>query len=362
MEYRYYITFALVIVALQGLTYAFSRTQAWLFNFGLKAQYFNLALNLLGVNALVLLHFSSQIKLYRQLALLLVILLFAWFSRIAVQCVYWLGKRWFESNQLNRRLKIAYPLFLVGLIVLSVYNAYTPQIIRYTVTLDKPISPMRIGVASDLHLGNLVGHRQLAKLADIFTQERVDLILLPGDIMDDNLEAYLAEDMHASFQKLSAPLGVYATLGNHDLFGHQQAIADQIRRAGIHLLSDQAVVLEQKFAIIGRNDDLVLNRPTTAELLQHIDAKLPVLLLDHRPTEIEKHAELPIDLQVSGHTHRGQIFPANLITALMYPLDYGYRKIGQGHYIVTSGYGFWGIPMRLGSQAEVVIIELKSSL
>lgn len=81
-------------------------------------------------------------------------------------------------------------------------------------------------------------------------------------------------------------------------------------------------------------------------------------MLDHRPTEIEKHSKLPIDLQVSGHTHKGQIFPANLITALIYRLDYGYEKIGLGHYVVTSGYGFWGIPMRLGSQSEVVILDV----
>ena len=81
--------------------------------------------------------------------------------------------------------------------------------------------------------------------------------------------------------------------------------------------------------------------------------------MDHRPDEIESHSTLPIDLQVSGHTHRGQIFPANIVTYLMYRLDYGYEKIGNGHFVVTSGYGFWGIPLRLGSQSEVWILEVK---
>ena len=84
-----------------------------------------------------------------------------------------------------------------------------------------------------------------------------------------------------------------------------------------------------------------------------------MFLLDHQPNEIEEHAKLPIDLQVSGHTHRGQIFPANLITRFIYPLDYVYEQIGNGHFVVTSGYGFWGIPMRLGSQSEVWILEVK---
>ncbi|MBF0784019.1 metallophosphoesterase [Muribacter muris] len=359
MEYRYYITFAIVVIILQGLVYTFSRTQAWLFNFGKTARRVNLVLNYLVINGLILLHFTTQITLFRPLALLLVILWFALLSRLATQLLSWLAKRWIEPQRLNRYLKGGYCILFIALIGTSVYNAYVPNIVHYDIELDKPIAPMKIGVASDLYLGKLVGRCQLDKLATIFEREKVDLILLPGDIMDDNVEAYLAENMQPSLKKLNAPLGVYATLGNHDFFGHQAAIAEQIRQAGIHLLADQAVVLPQKFAIIGRNDDLVANRPTAAELLANLDPTLPILLLDHRPSEIEQHAKLPIDLQVSGHTHRGQIFPANLITALLYPLDYGYQKIGQGHYVVTSGYGFWGIPMRLGSQAEVVIIHLK---
>ncbi|TRC50007.1 metallophosphoesterase, partial [Mannheimia haemolytica] len=79
----------------------------------------------------------------------------------------------------------------------------------------KPLEkPLRIGMASDLHLGKLFGSKQLDQLADIFNQEKVDLILLPGDIMDDNLVFYRSENMHDSFSKLKAPLGVYATLGN----------------------------------------------------------------------------------------------------------------------------------------------------
>lgn len=231
--------------------------------------------------------------------------------------------------------------------------------LHYQVQLDKPLEkPLRIGVASDFHLGKFFGAKQLDQLAEIFNQEKVDLILLPGDIMDDNTIEYLAENMQPHLAKLTAPLGVYATLGNHDFFGNQQAIATEIQKAGIHLLWDQAVKINNQFTIVGRNDDLIKNRPSTAELLANVDTHLPVFLVDHRPTEVEQHAQLPIDIQVSGHTHKGQIFPANIITALTYKLDYGYQKLGLGHYFVTSGYGFWGIPMRLGSQSEVLIIDV----
>ncbi|VEI44862.1 phosphohydrolase [Actinobacillus equuli] len=130
--------------------------------------------------------------------------------------------------------------------------------VHYSVQLDKPLAqPLRIGVASDLHLGQWFGSKQLDKLAEIFNQQNVDLILLPGDIMDDNTDAYVAENMQPHLAKLKAPLGVYATLGNHDFFGKQQAIAAEIQKAGIQVLWDQAVEINGKFTIIGRNDDLV---------------------------------------------------------------------------------------------------------
>lgn len=359
MELRHYITLAVAIVALQFLLYAFARTAGWLFNLSASARKKWLWGSYLLANGLMITHALRLFPLFRPVALMLTLLLFCFFISAAVWLIFQICKRSVSAKNLQIGLRLAYPIAFFGLIGLSVYNAYTPKVVHYSVTLDKPLAPLRIGVASDFHLGKLFGGKQLDQLAAIFTQQKVDLILLPGDIMDDNVDAYLAENMQPHLAKLQAPLGVYATLGNHDFFGEQVAIAEQIQRAGIRVLWDQAVSVDGKFTIIGRNDDLNKIRPTAAQLLQQVNTDLPVLLLDHRPTEIETHSKLPIDLQVSGHTHNGQIFPANLIIKLMYRLGYGYEKIGNGHYFVTSGYGFWGIPMRLGSQAEVLIIDVK---
>ena len=111
--------------------------------------------------------------------------------------------------------------------------------------------------------------------------------------------------------------------------------------------------------MVGRNDDTDKNRPSTAKLLENQNTELPVLLMDHRPTGIEEHAKLPVDVQVSGHVHNGQVAPANLIVRLLNRVHYGYEQINNGHFFVTSGYGFWGVPLRLGSQSEVWIIEVK---
>lgn len=359
MEYRHYITFAIAFITLQLLVLNFSRTIGWLGNLSDKKRKIVTLTSYLLANGLIFLQFFKTFQSFRFVAFILAFLTFIFFVRLGTMLIYTFGKLIIPVDRLNKWLKIAYLPVLAGLMALTIYNAYVPKVIHYQITLDKPISPLRIGVASDLHLGKFFGNKQLDTLADIFNREKVDLILLPGDIMDDNTQVYTAEQMQPHLSKLKAPLGVYATLGNHDFLGSQKDIADEIRKAGIQVLWDQAVEIEGKFTIIGRNDDLVKNRPSAEQLLKDVNTKLPTFLLDHRPTQIEEHSKLPIDIQVSGHTHKGQIFPANIVTSLMYRLDYGYEKIENGHFFVTSGYGFWGIPMRLGSQSEVLIIDVK---
>lgn len=361
MELRHYIIFAVSAVVLQLFIYFFNRTLYWLFSgkIGHKTRRAISLFNYAAANTVVFLTIFRIQPMFRLSALILICLLFSAFVSIVLALLYRLLKHRIAEHKLNFVLRALYPLGLAGLLGLSVYNAYTPTVIRYEVNIDKPLSkPLRIGVASDLHLGKLFGAKQLDKLASLFEQEKVDLILLPGDIMDDNVYAYVAENMQPHLAKLKAPLGVYATLGNHDFFGHQVEIEREIRKAGIEVIMDATVNVNNEFVIVGRNDDLVRDRPSAAQLLQQVNTELPILLMDHRPTEIKQHAELPIDIQVSGHAHKGQVFPANLITKFIYPLDYGYAKIGNGHFFVTSGYGFWGIPMRLGSQSEIFVIQV----
>ncbi|QIM68897.1 MULTISPECIES: metallophosphoesterase [Basfia] len=361
MELRHYIIFAVATLLLQLFLYIFNRTLFWLFSGKLthRLRYFIGSFTFLTANGIIFLTIFRIQPLFRLSALILILLLFSAFISVGLALTYKLLKSFINSSILNRTLRAVYPIGMLILVGLSIYNAYTPKVIHYQIELDKPLKAMRIAVASDFHLGKLFGSEQIDKLARIIEREKADLVLLPGDIMDDNLNAYLAEQMSSHLAKLKAPLGVYATLGNHDFFGQQQAIADEINKTGIKVLWDEAVTINNEFVIVGRNDDLNKARPTTKRLLQNVDTNLPVFLMDHRPTEVTEHSALPIDVQVSGHTHNGQIFPANLIIKAMYRLGYGYEKIADGHFFVTSGYGFWGIPMRLGSQSEIFIIDVK---
>lgn len=355
---RFFSIFTLLL--LQGLIFSFTHALCW--QLGIVARKSrNLLLIILIIigNGLLLGALLGHVNvLFRLSALLLVLLWYTLMVSLVVYVLYMLGARFRQPESVTRILRRISPILLISLIIYSFYNAYTPVVRHVSFTINKPLAhPVRIGMAADLHLGVLVGTRQLDKLSEMMQRENVDIILLPGDIMDDNTFAYDAEQMQPHLQKLRAPLGVYATLGNHDLFGHEREITRAIQAAGIHVLHDNAVKIND-FWLIGRPDKLDKHRQTTMQLMRQVNPHEAVFLMDHRPDDVLTHSTLPIDVQVSGHVHNGQIFPANFVVRQLNRLAYGYEAIGKGHFVVTSGFGFWGIPFRLGSQSEIWVIDV----
>lgn len=307
---------------------------------------------------------------YRWVSYLLVVLLYMQFATLIAIVSYQLLKQFAKqlpkkTNVVSLASKVLAVVSFVGLFLLSYHNAYSPVIRHIDIQINKPLSqPLRLAMVSDLHLGNRVGVDELQRLAQILQEQQADMLLIPGDIMDDDTVAYTAQNMRPAFKQVvdSVPLGVFASLGNHDVYHDEANISQAVRNAGIHLLVDEVIPLQinaqDRIWLVGRYDDHHTQRADTQDLLTKTDVHEPVILLDHRPTQIEQHQALPIDLQVSGHTHNGQIFPANLLVQAINRLGYGYEPIGQGHYLVSSGYGFWQLPLRLGSQAEVWIIDV----
>lgn len=355
--------FVLVLLVMQLFTFGLGRSLQWLLApwIGIKRRRGLMIIAFIITNSLIIgLVLQLGHAVFRWTALWMVLLLFVMYAALATFLLYLLLRRFMPQKPMSHGLRLFAPLFVAGLFALALHNAYTPVIRHAEITINKPLDkPLRIGMASDMHIGKLFGAKRLDDLAAIMSREKVDIILLPGDLMDDNVDAYRAENMRPSLEKLRAPLGVYATLGNHDLFGHQREIYEEVSKAGIRVLANESLVVDQRLLVVGRNDDMDKKRPSTAELLANQNTGLPVLLMDHRPTEVEIHSQLPVDVQVSGHVHNGQIAPANLIVRFLNRLHYGYEAIGNGHFFVTSGYGFWGVPLRLGSQSEVWIIDVK---
>ena len=250
-------------------------------------------------------------------------------------------------------------IFLVGMSALGLYWAYSPIVKSETIKVDKKIEkPIKIAMVSDLHLGTFFGNDQLEKLNKIIEEEKPDAIVIAGDIMDDDMVMYKKRNMGETLSKLSAPLGVYATMGNHDR--DAQEIVDEVKKAGIIPLFDESVELNKDVTLVGRKDRSVSrDRLDTADLLKSVNLNKTIVLVDHQPDAIDYHSTLPINVQLSGHTHHGQMWPINYITERIYTLDYGYKEINGRHFFTSAGYGFWGPPFKTTARSEVWMISIE---
>lgn len=252
---------------------------------------------------------------------------------------------------------------LVFFLLYGTYNAYSPIVRSYDIKMDKgssSLDTLHIVMAADTHFGLLSGKDHAERLVDQINKLNPDLILLPGDLFDDDVQPFLDQKIDQILSKLHAPYGVYASLGNHDKHdGTMQELILALERSGINVLYDEAVKVENEFTLIGRKDRTEEDRLPLEKIMSGVDLEKPAILLEHQPYELNIAQQEGIDLMVSGHTHRGQIFPGNLITDAIYENDWGYLQKEEMHTIVTSGYGFWGPPIRIGTRSEIVTIEIQ---
>ncbi|MDP4276141.1 MAG: metallophosphoesterase [Bacteroidota bacterium] len=218
---------------------------------------------------------------------------------------------------------------------------------------------LTIVAASDLHVGNNIGKKQLRKYVNLINSLKPDLILLAGDITDQSIQAVSEQYMKEELRSLRAPLGVYAIRGNHEYYsGKPDAIAQYLRNSGITVLIDSVALIDHDFYLIGRDDRTNRQRKPLSELMKGIRQDLPTILLDHQPYNLNEAMKNGIDLQLSGHTHNGQLFPGNLIVKQQFERSYGYLRKGKTQYYVSSGLGLWGPQYRIGTKSEVVEIRL----
>jgi predicted MPP superfamily phosphohydrolase len=148
-------------------------------------------------------------------------------------------------------------------------------------------------------------------------------------------------------------------MGNHDYIANANRTIPFIKSTGIHLLRDEAILVDSAIYIVGRDDRSNPHRKPIKEILKGLNTNKPLILLDHQPYHLEEAANAGVDFQFSGHTHRGQVFPINLITDAIYEKSHGYLKKGNTNIYVSSGLGIWGGKFRIGSQSEYVVINLQ---
>jgi len=253
------------------------------------------------------------------------------------------------------------------LIIGGFINALIPVIREYNITINKPagsVKTLRIAAVSDIHLGSIIRKRSLKKMSGIIKDLKPDIVLLLGDIVDGEIGPVLRGDLLQYFTWPACIDGLYAITGNHEFIGGANRTIPYIESKGIRVLKDEIVTLDGGIQLIGRIDRDSFRfyrkeRMTLGELMQKVDTTKPVILLDHQPFHLDETAKYGIDLQLSGHTHNGQMWPLNYVTKMIYELSYGYLKKGKTNFIVSSGYGLWGPRVRSGSRSEVLLINIK---
>lgn len=250
-------------------------------------------------------------------------------------------------------------LLMIGLFTYGNTNYRHKKRVMLNVNIDKPLErPLRIIGISDLHLGYTIGRDEAAKWVDMINKKKPDMVLIAGDIVDSDVSPNMQDKVYEELRRISAPLGVYACLGNHDYYAGVKQSTEFMRLADITLLKDTAMLVDNRFYVIGRDDRTNPKRKSLDEIVNGLDRSKPMILLDHQPYNLEEARNAGIDLQLSGHTHYGQVFPINLITSAIYECAYGFTRKGKTNIYVSSGIGIWGGKFRIGTNSEFVVFNV----
>lgn len=356
----------LFIILTQGLALSTSILLCWLFRFKRRRKMLVLTLAVFIINNMLLIYGLSEFwrdrfHVFMVVSILQGFMVYAALITATIALLYYGVFKQRRTDILMRAIAVVSFFAITGL---AIFNAYSPTVQRLTVTTDKPMAaPMTFALVSDTHLGRWFGNRQLDTLAQLIQSEQVDAVLLAGDIMNDSTYYYDKYNMQAHLSKLTAPFGVYAVLGNHDYSGNQIPIAAAVEKAGIQVIDNKSLIINDTVRLVGRSDETDPERPKAADLLTNSstnqDNHKPLIFLEHNPSSMPEVSAQDIDLHLSGHTHGGQIFPLTLFLKWFTPLVYGTKTVNDTQFLVSSGYGFGAVPFRLGTRSEIWVITLQ---
>ena len=258
-------------------------------------------------------------------------------------------------------------IVLTSVIVAAGYiNTRILTVKNLEITLDKgssPLKELRMVSFADIHLTAMNNEKFLSGIIDRTNSLNPDIVLIPGDFVDEKSDWLDSRGIGKSFFRIKAKYGTYASTGNHEYIVGIKDAAKFISSHDIKLLQDELVIVDSAFYIAARDDRSKKQftgepRKPLNEIMQGKNEDLPVILLDHTPFGLEEAEQNNVDLQLSGHTHHAQLWPLNYITQMIYEKDWGYLKKGNTQYYVTCGVGTWGPPVRTGSRTEIVNIKV----
>lgn len=242
----------------------------------------------------------------------------------------------------------------------GIINYKTIRISEYKIGLNRRSSSLqhlKIAFASDLHLQERTNIDFVKRFVSKILEIKPDLMIYGGDILEGDGGFSEMEPLISVLREIRTKYGVYTVPGNHEFYGGQEN-GSFFSGAGIDILCDSVVIIDSSFTLAGRCDSHLDSRKYAQDLLNKAPSSLPVIVVDHRPTELDQVSLTKADIQLSGHTHHGQLFPINLITEKVYELSWGYKKIRNTHFFVSSGVSLWGPHVRTAGKSEIMVINV----
>lgn len=310
-----------------------------------------------------------------------VVFLHFWVSSALVEALVWIvGKLWRNHPPVPafwRGIYRASVFPAIAVIIMMSYGAYNMSHIvetAYEVSVDKRIRKegYRILLLTDVHYGSVQKTEVLQQTFDEMCAVRPDLVILGGDIVEEGTSEEELREVFGLLGRLENRFGIYYVYGNHDRqpYTGKRSFTDQqleyaITSNGIRILQDERVLINGELVLVGRGDSAwgnVRERPSTQEILGDADREKLILVADHQPVEAEANAAAGADVQLSGHTHAGQIWPTGVLTELIGDLNYGAYDVNGNHVIVSSGVSGWKYPVRTGKHCEYVVVDIQDSL
>ena len=264
----------------------------------------------------------------------------------------------------------------------GIFNARNIKVNEYSVTVNKSCGSdkhLKAVLVADMHMGYAIGVDHITNMVEKINQQDADIVIIAGDIFDNSYDGMDdPEGIKAQLKSIKSKYGVYAVYGNHDidekiLMGftfdwggkqlHNEKMTNFMKECNIKLLNDESVLINDEFYLVGRRDT---DKPGTedgtraeiSELTKDLDKTKPIFVLSHEPDELQKTADAGADIDFSGHTHDGQLFPGNLTIGLFWENPCGMIKKDNMYSIVTSGVGVYGTFMRVGTDAEICSVDI----
>ena len=272
--------------------------------------------------------------------------------------------RWsfrFIKRRPYRKGSVVICIIAFSLTIIGFQSAYVKQETKYHITISKQstMSSLKICLLSDMHLGSGTYLAQVKSLVKKVNTKDYDLVLLAGDLFDESTPQGLMDDALKQMSHFHSTYGTYVISGNHEYYGHHTDFSIY-KKYHMRFLDNEYVCVKGLFNIVGFTDATSHDSYSIKRVIRGMNTKLPTITMDHNPNRYASYLSFT-DLQVSGHTHDGQIFPGNLILRFVFHNSYGVTSTQGKSLIVSSGYGTWGFPFRLGTKSEAVTISVSFS-